>query len=273
MKTINVEDVRKDDRFDAREDITNVNTGKSRGLIGGFQKKGGVNNHVGTGASVRLGEAVSSTVRDHDRKAKEGHKKTGGDNDQAGACRSMLAIPLITYVPADEVMGVSGNAQQAQEAMAAVHHMDSLKRKSLVAGGGLAGSLSFTGSSALGGGGTPRAAGSSLGGTPSAGTPLGVKKQTSFGGAYGAPPGATTAINEASVAEEEEDEDDFYEGDDPGAAAASSGVAGMDIAGANEGSKVRKVVGCVVMQNKREFDGEIADFNEEDIECMETFAK
>eukprot|EP00392_Amoebophrya_sp_AT5.2_P002751 g2756.t1 len=34
-----------------------------------------------------------------------------------------------------------------------------------------------------------------------------------------------------------------------------------------------KVMGLVVMQNKREFDGEICGFNEEDSEVMETFAK
>lgn len=35
----------------------------------------------------------------------------------------------------------------------------------------------------------------------------------------------------------------------------------------------KKLLGAIVMQNKREFDGEIACFNEEDIEVMETFAK
>ena len=34
-----------------------------------------------------------------------------------------------------------------------------------------------------------------------------------------------------------------------------------------------RCLGAVVMQNKREFDGEIAEFNEEDAEVMETFAK
>ena len=34
-----------------------------------------------------------------------------------------------------------------------------------------------------------------------------------------------------------------------------------------------KCLGAIVMQNKREFDGEVAEFNEEDIEVMETFAK
>lgn len=34
-----------------------------------------------------------------------------------------------------------------------------------------------------------------------------------------------------------------------------------------------QALGIVVMQNKREFDGEVAAFNEEDAEVMETFAR
>jgi len=41
---------------------------------------------------------------------------------------------------------------------------------------------------------------------------------------------------------------------------------------ANPG-KEKKALGVVLMQNKREFDGEVSEFNEEDIEVMETFAK
>lgn len=37
--------------------------------------------------------------------------------------------------------------------------------------------------------------------------------------------------------------------------------------------KEKKVLGAIMMQNKREFDGEVAEFNDEDIEVMETFAK
>ena len=37
--------------------------------------------------------------------------------------------------------------------------------------------------------------------------------------------------------------------------------------------EVNRCLAAIVMQNKREFDGEIAEFTEEDMEVMETFAK
>ncbi len=40
-----------------------------------------------------------------------------------------------------------------------------------------------------------------------------------------------------------------------------------------QGKGGERCLGSIVMQNKREFDGEISAFNEEDAEVMETFAK